>query len=121
MVFNSIGNAIGVTVQIQEVSDTVHVGVHWCRAQHIQNTIAIGIGEARYAGIDRCGGFGSVNRAVHVGVSCDRGCIAAFNKVADTVVVTVEVIVIADAIHVGVKRSKSLGHFNPSDGDVVTD
>ena len=102
LVFNSIGNAICVTVQIKEVSDAVHVGVHWCRAEHIPNTITIGIGEARYAGCDRCRGFGSVNRAIHVGVSCDRGCIAAFNQIADAVVVAVKIAPVVNSITISV-------------------
>ena len=94
--FYRIGNTIVVTVEVEVVLDAVAIGIDGGIAKLIPDSVSIGIGQS-------CGGcFGGRDISVHVGVCRDRNGVTAFMKIADAVVVAVEVTVVANTITVSV-------------------
>ena len=94
-----IRNCVVVAVEVEIVSDAVGVGVDGRSAKLIPGSVTIGISKAS------SGSFSRIDRTIHVDVSRNRYSVAAFVQVTDTVVVTVEIAVIADTVTVGVCRN----------------
>ena len=99
--FDRVGNTIVVAVQVQEVFDAVVITVN-------RRDASVG-GDWDSIGIHLSAGTGCVVvNSVSIGVH-DRCVGAAFFKVADAVVVTVQIAVVGDAVSIGVSF---LGHVN---------
>ncbi len=99
--FNRVGNAVVVAVEVEIVRNPIAIGVDWRCAQLIPSSVAIGIGKA--GGV--C--LGNRNGSVLIGVSRDREDIAAFDQIADSIVVAVEVTFVVYSIAIGIRHSNA--------------
>ena len=94
--FDRIGNAIVIAVEVKVILNAIAIRIHWRGAQLIPGSIIVVVCESC------CVCFSNRDGAIHVGVGVNRNLVAAFQQIADAVVVAVEVAAVMDSVAVGV-------------------